>query len=116
VAHFGLASAGRLRQVQRLAEFIAAEVPAGEPLLVAGDFNDWTEKLDEPMRQAGLARARAPDERPLQAMTFPSRVPIFAHDRVYTRGLRCCSTMVPRGSAWARMSDHLPLVAELEFD
>jgi len=116
VAHFGLANAGRLRQVQRLAAFIAAEVPAGEPLLVAGDFNDWTEKLDEPMRQAGLARARAPDERPLQAMTFPSRVPIFAHDRVYTRGLRCCSTMVPRGSAWARMSDHLPLVAELEFD
>jgi endonuclease/exonuclease/phosphatase family metal-dependent hydrolase len=22
--------------------------------------------------------------------------------------------MVPRGNAWARMSDHLPLVAELE--
>ena len=116
VAHFGLANAGRLRQVQRLAEFISAEVPAGAPLLVAGDFNDWTEKLDEPMQRAGLARARAPNERPLQAMTFPSRVPIFAHDRVYTRGLRCCSTMVPRGSVWARMSDHLPLVAELEFD
>jgi endonuclease/exonuclease/phosphatase family metal-dependent hydrolase len=30
------------------------------------------------------------------------------------RGFRCVSTMVPRGAAWARMSDHLPLLAELE--
>jgi endonuclease/exonuclease/phosphatase family metal-dependent hydrolase len=36
-------------------------------------------------------------------------------DRVYTRGLRCVSTFVPRGNAWARMSDHLPLVAELDL-
>jgi endonuclease/exonuclease/phosphatase family metal-dependent hydrolase len=26
----------------------------------------------------------------------------------------CRSTSVPRGTAWARMSDHLPLLAELE--
>ena len=47
--------------------------------------------------------------------TFPSRVPVFSLDRIYTRGLRCVSTSVPRGAAWARMSDHLPLVAELEL-
>jgi endonuclease/exonuclease/phosphatase family metal-dependent hydrolase len=41
---------------------------------------------------------------------------VFALDRFYLRGLRCVSTMVPRGVAWARMSDHLPLVAELEPD
>jgi endonuclease/exonuclease/phosphatase family metal-dependent hydrolase len=115
VAHFGLAHVSRVRQAQRLAAFIAAEVPVGEPLVVAGDFNDWNEKLDGPMREAGLARARAPHERATQRMTFPSRVPLFAHDRVYLRGLRCCSTMVPRGTPWARMSDHLPLVAELEL-
>ena len=49
-------------------------------------------------------------------MTFPSRVPVFALDRFYMRGLTCRATMVPRGSGWARMSDHLPLVAELEPD
>ena len=47
--------------------------------------------------------------------TFPSRVPLFSLDRIYMRGLRCVSTSVPRGAAWARMSDHLPLVAELEL-
>ena len=30
------------------------------------------------------------------------------------RGFRCRRDRVPRGTAWARMSDHLPLVAELE--
>jgi len=114
VAHFGLIHASRLRQVQRLADFIEAHVPPNELLLVAGDFNDWGEKLDDPMRAIGLQRARGGDDRAAHRMTFPSRVPVFALDRFYTRGLSCRSTMVPRGSAWARMSDHLPLVAELE--
>jgi endonuclease/exonuclease/phosphatase family metal-dependent hydrolase len=115
VAHLGLVHSSRVRQVQRLARYIAAEVPAGEPLLVAGDFNDWGEKLDEPMRGIGLQRAVAGAGHVAQRLTFPALVPVFALDRVYLRGLRCRSTTVPRGMAWARMSDHLPLVAELEL-
>jgi endonuclease/exonuclease/phosphatase family metal-dependent hydrolase len=42
-------------------------------------------------------------------------VPFFSLDRVYTRGLHCTATQVPRGPAWARMSDHLPLVVELQL-
>jgi endonuclease/exonuclease/phosphatase family metal-dependent hydrolase len=114
VAHFGLIHASRVRQVERLAEFIAAEVPADAPLLVAGDFNDWGEKLDGPMRAIGLRRARAGGERAQR--TFPSAVPMFALDRVYLRGLACVSTTVPRSAGWARMSDHLPLLVELQLD
>jgi endonuclease/exonuclease/phosphatase family metal-dependent hydrolase len=111
VAHLGLVHASRVRQVRRLAEFIADAVPKTATLIVAGDFNDWGERLDGDMARAGLARARAPNtERPV--FTFPSRVPVFALDRIYTRGLRCVSVVAPRGAAWARMSDHLPLVAE----
>jgi endonuclease/exonuclease/phosphatase family metal-dependent hydrolase len=114
VVHFGLVHASRVRQVQRLADFIAANVPANELLVVAGDFNDWGEKLDAPIQDIGLRRARSPEDRLAQRLTFPSRVPVFALDRFYTRGLACRSTMVPRGNNWSRMSDHLPLVAELE--
>lgn len=114
VAHFGLVHASRVRQVQRLADFVERMVPPHELLVVAGDFNDWGEKLDGPMRDIGLQRASAADERAGQCCTFPSRVPVFALDRFYVRGLTCRTTMVPRGSGWARMSDHLPLVAELE--
>ena len=115
VAHFGLIHASRMRQAQRLAEYVATQLPRDEPVLVAGDFNDWGERLDDPMAEAGLARALSPDSRVLKRPTFPSRVPVFALDRIYTRGFRCEGTMVPRGAGWARMSDHLPYVAELEL-
>ena len=60
------------------------------------------------------ARAAAPEGRPAHKLTFPSLMPVFALDRFYLRGLVCRTTMVPRGVSWARMSDHLPMVAELE--
>ena len=102
---------------QRLKAFIEATVPADELLIVAGDFNDWGDKLDEPMRALRAERARmVPGDPPARFNTFPSRMPVFSMDRIYVRGLRCVSTSVPRGAAWARMSDHLPLVAELELD
>ena len=114
VAHFGLAHSGRVRQVERLAEYIAAEIPNDAPLLVAGDFNDWGERLDAPMAAIGLTRAHSGG--PSSQRTFPSRVPLFALDRVYLRGMACVGSTVPRGAAWARMSDHLPLLVDLTLD
>jgi len=114
VVHLGLIRASRLRQVAQLQRFIEREVPPDAPLLIAGDFNDWGERLDDPMHAIGLRRARSGG--PSSQRTFPSRVPVFALDRVYTRGLACLSSTVPRGPAWARMSDHLPLLVELALE
>jgi len=113
VAHLGLFHASRARQVARLAAYLARHVPADAPLLVAGDFNDWGERLDPAMAGIGLDRARHGPERAQR--TFPSRVPVFALDRVYTRGLRCVGSAVPRSPGWARMSDHLPLLVVLQL-
>ncbi|MBB5204324.1 endonuclease/exonuclease/phosphatase family metal-dependent hydrolase [Inhella inkyongensis] len=112
VMHLGLFAGSRLRQVHRLGDYLSREVPADAPLLVAGDFNDWNEKLDPALDRIGLSRAAA-EQRP---RTFPARAPLFALDRVYLRGLRCSALQVPVGLPWVRMSDHLPLVAELEAD
>lgn len=109
VVHFGLIKASRARQAQRLLELLEAEVPADEAVLVGGDFNDWSEQLDAPLTAAGLVRSPA-------RASFPSRVPLWSLDRFYVRGLRCTSVEVPRGVAWARMSDHLPVVAEFAWD
>ncbi len=111
VAHLGLIHRSRVRQVERLDEYLRANVPRDAPVLVAGDFNDWGERLDAAMHAIGLDRASSGG--PAAQRTFPSRVPVFALDRVYVRGLRCVATAVPRGSAWARMSDHLPLLVDL---
>lgn len=115
VAHFGLIHSSRVRQSQRLGEFIEATVPKGELLIVAGDFNDWGDRLDTLMAACGLTRGCVAGDPPSRFNTFPSRMPLFSMDRFYLRGFRCASTAVPRGAAWARMSDHLPLVAELEL-
>lgn len=116
VAHFGLMHASRVRQAQRLAAFIEATVPPDELLIVGGDFNDWGDKLDPKMCACGLKRAAVEGDPPTRYNTFPSRVPMFSMDRIYARGLHCVATSVPRGAPWARMSDHLPLMAELELD
>jgi endonuclease/exonuclease/phosphatase family metal-dependent hydrolase len=94
VAHLGLIHASRVRQVERLAAFIAARSAADALLVVAGDFNDWGEKLDEP---DGRHRP-APRPRRWQGgqhLTFPSLMPVFALDRFYLRGL-------PAARPWCR--------------
>jgi endonuclease/exonuclease/phosphatase family metal-dependent hydrolase len=107
VVHLGLIHASRVRQIERLGRYLVAEVPATAPLLVAGDFNDWGQRLHGAMAHLGL---QAPSGRP--PATFPSRMPLFALDRVYARGLRLLQAEVPHGAAWARLSDHLPLVVD----
>jgi endonuclease/exonuclease/phosphatase family metal-dependent hydrolase len=73
-------------------------------------FQRLGRRLDEPFadrpvacvgRGSGAASARF------------RRVPVFALDPS-RRGFRCVAMEVPRGKTWARMSDHLPLVVELE--
>src|SRR5690606_31981752 len=45
VVHLGLFAGGRSRQVTKLVDRIKRIVPDEEPILIAGDFNDWGNKL-----------------------------------------------------------------------
>jgi len=110
VVHLGLIHASRERQVQRLGQFIEQEVPAGAPLVVAGDFNDWGAQLLRAMAALDLHTFEG-----IRLPTFPARLPLLHLDRIYARSLRLVSAHVPHGRAWSRMSDHLPLIAELGF-
>ncbi len=114
VAHLGLIHASRVRQARQIVELVEREIPGNEPVIIAGDFNDWNERLDEILHGANLWRGTDPSGS--HKATYPSRVPVLSLDRIYMRGMRCVSTMVPKGTAWARMSDHLPFVAELRLD
>jgi endonuclease/exonuclease/phosphatase family metal-dependent hydrolase len=107
VVHLGLLAASRERQIQRLGQFLLREVPAHHRLVVAGDFNDWGERLHHPMAALGLRTFEG-----IRLATFPSRLPMLQMDRIYVRGLTPLNAQVPRGRVWSRMSDHLPLIAE----
>lgn len=45
VVHLGLFAKGRARQTQALVQRIKDLVPPYEPLIIAGDFNDWSNRL-----------------------------------------------------------------------
>lgn len=45
VVHLGLFNGSRIRQVEAIIQRIKRLVPENEPLIIAGDFNDWNEKL-----------------------------------------------------------------------
>ena len=107
VVHLGLIHASRERQVMRLGAFIDREVPEHEPLIVAGDFNDWGAQLLRPMAELGLHTFDS-----LRLPTFPARLPLLHLDRIFVRGLTPLGAHVPHGRVWTRMSDHLPLIAE----
>jgi endonuclease/exonuclease/phosphatase family metal-dependent hydrolase len=107
VVHLGLIRASRLRQVAQLQRFIEREVPPDAPLLIAGDFNDWGNRS----RQL-LEAMQFQTWQPTFNATFPARIPLVQLDYVYARGLQPLGVHVPRGRAWWRMSDHLPLIAE----
>ncbi|MDB5857044.1 MAG: hypothetical protein JWQ76_733 [Ramlibacter sp.] len=110
VLHLGLIPGSRLRQIEQMGSFIEREIPRKEPVVVAGDFNDWGAKLRPTMNGFGFK-----DFLGERAMTYPSRLPLAQLDFVYARGLKPVGIEIPRGRIWWRMSDHLPLIAEFNI-
>jgi endonuclease/exonuclease/phosphatase family metal-dependent hydrolase len=110
VLHLGLIAGSRARQVEQLGQFIAREIPRRDPVVVAGDFNDWGAKLRPAMNALGLK-----DFIGERQLTYPSRLPLTQLDYVYARGLKPVGAQIPRGRIWWRMSDHLPLIAEFKL-
>lgn len=107
VLHLGLIKGSRIRQIAQLREFIEREIPSDAAVIVAGDFNDWGARMRNAMNAMGLH-----DLHGQRTWTYPSRLPVTQLDFVYGRHLEPLNCVVPRGPIWARMSDHLPLIAD----
>jgi endonuclease/exonuclease/phosphatase family metal-dependent hydrolase len=109
--HLALFEGGRARQLEEIIRYIE-ELAQEEPTIVAGDFNDWRNRVGGPMRAAGFSEVfetltGAP------AKTFPSVRPMLAMDRIYVRGLKIHSAQILH--EWMGLSDHLGISAELEL-
>ena len=110
VVHLGLIAGSRARQVEQLVQYVTRELPRSDPLVIAGDFNDWGGKLRPAMNAAGLH-----DFDCERAWTYPSRLPLTQLDYIYARGMKAVAVEIPKGRIWWRMSDHLPLIAEFRM-
>jgi endonuclease/exonuclease/phosphatase family metal-dependent hydrolase len=113
--HLGLFARSRTYQLGRIAERIEERIPHEEPLILAGDFNDWRGQLSAGLeRDLGITEAfeqlhGAP------ARTFPAGIPVLPLDRIYVRGLKVKRAEVFGDGIWAKLSDHAALVAEVSL-
>ncbi len=89
-------------------------MPKDEPLIIAGDFNDWRHKANRMLiDEIGVGEVFQ-EFRGRPARTFPSVLPVFRLDRIYARGLRIVDARVHYAFPSARMSDHAALAATFE--
>jgi len=88
--------------------------PAGAPLIICGDFNDWRNRADNLLARRLGMREAFDKGRGRPARTFPSTVPVLRLDRIYVRGFGVRHAQVHCGLPWSQISDHSALTAELE--
>lgn len=111
--HLGLWARERRAQVGRIAEHIRSAVGAGEPLVLGGDFNDWTGRHGQALSaEAGLSEAFILQQGRL-ARTFPAWCPLLPLDRIYLRDLELQQVRRLHGSPWRGLSDHLGLMTSV---
>ncbi|WMD22205.1 endonuclease/exonuclease/phosphatase family protein [Achromobacter seleniivolatilans] len=110
--HLGLLERHRGEQMRRLCRLVDRDVPADEPLLIAGDFNDWRHKADRLMVSCG-AKEVFTTRLGRPARTFPARWPVLRLDRIYVRNVRDWQPLPLASRVWSRLSDHVPISAEI---
>lgn len=114
--HLGLFANERLNQVQQLINYVNENIQASEPLIVAGDFNDWRRQSHKQLcHELELIEVYQAQHGQV-ADTFPAMFPVLSMDRIYARGFNICSAEVMNHKDWRSISDHCALSADLHID
>lgn len=108
VTHFGLRVSERRRQVRMLVRVL--ERAPETPTVLLADVNEWLPP-SRVLRKLHRVMGRSPARR-----TFPSRIPLFALDRIWVRPAPALEALAVHRSRLARVaSDHLPITATIEL-
>lgn len=114
-AHLNLLEGGREKQYRAIQEYVDNSIDPKQPLILAGDFNDWKKQsCDKLANELGMSEAFISVHDKLSP-TFPARMPVLSLDRIYVRNLRVKRAWVHTGKPWDKLSDHLPISAEVEL-
>ncbi len=113
--HLSLIDKDRKVQMGRIFKLLSA-IPASDPLILAGDFNDWNMGLSKLIGQSQLGLSEAYENLNGQlAKTFPAPWPILSLDRVYYRGIKPLDVQVQNSNLWKKLSDHLSMRVTFSF-
>lgn len=113
--HLGLFGREREGQLKTLVRRISSHVPFDEPLIIAGDFNDWRGHAEQFLHHDLGVKEVFKNTHGTYARTFPSFLPVLSMDRIYYRGLDATACSNLYGQPWRRLSDHTPLLAEFRL-
>ncbi len=111
--HLGLLKRWRSQQLKALTQRIERLVPHDAPLIIAGDFNDWTRRASSHLQFALDVYEVFETTSNGPARSFPAAMPMLQLDRIYVRGFDVRLAHVHRGRPWAKISDHVALSALL---
>jgi len=114
--HMGLFAGWRRQQLAAMIARINLHVPATAPLIIAGDFNDWRQKVGDSLASQLNLKEAFEHVEGKPARSFPSLLPLFRLDRIYTRGFHVMQSQVHSGPRFANMSDHAALSAFIRRD
>lgn len=114
--HLNLLHGGRAVQSAQILKRLNESVPARDPVLIAGDFNDWSQRMTKLLTQSTNLREAHYHLHGEYALSFPSFWPKLTLDRVYFHNLEIIQAATLRGEPWNNLSDHLPLFLEIELE
>lgn len=114
-AHLDLLEAGRVKQTQKINEYIQSTIDKDARVLLAGDFNDWRENVSQKLWSINQFQEIFISHFNQHARTFPSFAPVLKLDRIYFRNLISTKALCLGGEPWKRLSDHSPLYAEFNL-
>jgi endonuclease/exonuclease/phosphatase family metal-dependent hydrolase len=112
--HLGLMHLERKFQVRRLLQHLFEGAAPDQPLVIAGDWNEWGSRLVRSVTAERKFHVARTDGRPGLHKTFPARRPNVSLDKIlYHEPLRCHHVACVLDDVTRVASDHLPLVVEL---
>ncbi|HBW22047.1 MAG: hypothetical protein A2X28_09505 [Elusimicrobia bacterium GWA2_56_46] len=112
--HLGLLYRSRKKQMLKMRKYIEKIVPKNEPLIVAGDFNEWRRKKKNELETSLLMKDAGLELYGHKLRTFPSVLPLFPLDRIYLRGFKVIEARIMQKDACGCLSDHAGFFAEVE--
>ena len=107
--HLGLLEQERRGQFEALTERIDQHVPHDEPMIIAGDFNDWRRRAERHLHQDLGLEELFVKMQGRHARTFPVWAPMLSMDRIYYRGLKPHACQRLSQGPWRDLSDHAAL-------
>lgn len=111
--HLGLFASWRRKQLIDVANFIEQQVPADAPLIIAGDFNDWSQRAGREFAKRLNIKEVFEHHHGSHARSFPAMLPVLKVDRIYVRGFDVKQAKVHAGVRFLTLSDHAILTASL---